>query len=158
MPELPKLSQIIDSCYTIFLRQISEPRENTLQVIVQEAVVGQDTSSLRVGNVVLENLKRIESTESSRLFQLTWDQYVAYCVTNESFTTKDDSEIVTSGRLLRIYSKSMFLDHVSSSTFASQEHPGPYAHFQICAESHIVDVASTVPPDITVLNPSRWKM
>jgi hypothetical protein len=158
MHDLPKLSQIIDSCYTIFVRQICEPRENVLQVIVQEAAVNHEPVSVQVGEAVIKNLKRIESTESSRIFQLTWDKYIAYSVRNESFVTLDDSEIVTSGRLLRIYSKSTFLEYVSRATFANQEHPGPYSHYQICSENHIVDVVSTEEPGISVLLPSQWKM
>lgn len=158
MPDLLKLSQIIDSCYTIIVRQICEPRENVLQVIVQEAAVNHEPVSIHVGEAVIQDLKRIESTESSRVFQLTWDKYIAYSVRNESFVTLDESEIVASGRLLRIYSKSTFLEYVSRATFAKQEHPGPYSHFQICSENHIVDVVSTEAPDISVLLPSQWKM
>jgi hypothetical protein len=158
MPDLPKLSQIIDSCYTIFVRQICEPRENVLQVIVQEAAVTHEPVSVQVGEAVIQNLKRIESTESSRVFELTWDKYIAYSVRNESFVTLNESEIVASGRLLRIYSKSTFLEYVSRATFANQEHPGPYSHFQICSENHIVDIVSTEEPGISVLLPSQWKM
>jgi hypothetical protein len=37
MSTLAELTQIIDSCYTIFVREISEPEENVLRLVLQEA-------------------------------------------------------------------------------------------------------------------------
>jgi hypothetical protein len=157
MLELPKLSQVIDSCYSIFVRQIFEPHENVLEVVVQEAAVGSESVSVKLGAASIEG-KRIESNESSRIFHLRWNHYIAYGVRNESFVTADDSETLVAGRLLRIYSKSTFLEYVSRATFASHEHPGPYAHFEIVSEDHIIDVVSTEGPEISLVHPAQWTM
>ncbi len=70
----------------------------------------------------------VRSTANSRLFEIVWDFYVAYSVTNESYTTRDESEVF-SGRFARLYSKSHFLDYISRATFACKEYPGPLQHF-----------------------------
>jgi hypothetical protein len=78
---------------TIFLREISEPEENVLRLVQQEANANSETVSVKVGGTTIENLRRIESTERSRTFELRWNQYIAYSVRNESFALQDDSEL-----------------------------------------------------------------
>lgn len=151
VPEVPELVSAIDSCYTLFLREICEPEENVLRVVVQEASAGSETVSHEVAGTTIENLHRIESTASSRVFELTWSQYVAYSVRNESFTFQDDSETAFSGRHIRFYSKSHFLDYVSRTTLATDRYPGPFTHLCIISEMHVVDVISTQSPKIRLL-------
>jgi hypothetical protein len=155
MPELAEMAQAIDSCHTIFLREISESEENVLRLVLQEANANSETVSLKVGGTTIENLHRIESTERSRTFELRWNQYIAYSVRNESFALQDDSELHLSGRLIRLYSKSHFLDYISRATLASEQYPGPYTHVRILSENHVVDVVSTQAPEIRLSQPAR---
>jgi hypothetical protein len=152
MTTLPELTQMIDSCYTIFVREISEPEENVLRVVLQEAEVSAETVSHKIGGAVIENLHRVEPMESSRTFVLKWNQYIAYSVTNESFASPDgDSDVRASGRLFRTYSKSHFLDFVSRATIASEQYPGPFTHFCVVSECHVIDIISTQMPEIQML-------
>jgi hypothetical protein len=156
MRTLAELTQIIDSCYTIFVREISEPEENVLRLVLQEAEASLETVSQKIGGTVIENLHPVEPTERSRTFDLRWKQYVAYGVRNESFASQPDtSEVAMSGRLLRVYSKSHFLDYVSRATFATKDYPGPYTHICIFSENHVIDVISTQVPEIRILRTVR---
>ncbi len=152
MTTTAELTQMIDSCYTLFVREISEPAENVLRLVLQEAEARPETVSQKIGGTVIENLRRVEPTERSRIFELTWKQYIAYSVTNESFALPDDdSSVRTSGRLFRTYSKSHFLNFVLRSTVASEQYPGPFKHFCVVSEMHVIDIVSTQLPDIRVL-------
>jgi hypothetical protein len=152
MTTLAELTQMIDSCYTIFVRGVSEPDENALRLVLQEAEKSSEIVSHKIGGTIIENLHSVEPTERSRTFELTWKQYIAYSVRNESFAAPDDeSEVRASGRLFRTYSKSHFLDFVSHSTIASDQYPGPYTHVCIVSECHVIDVISTQTPEIQIL-------
>jgi hypothetical protein len=130
MTELAELTQMVDSCYTIFVREISEPEESGLRLVLQEAEKSPESVSHKIGGTVIENLHPVEPTERSRTFELRWKQYIAYSVRNESFASPDDdSDVRASGRLFRTYSKSHFLDFVSRATIASEQYPGPFTHF-----------------------------
>jgi hypothetical protein len=72
-----------------YLREISEPRDTSLRLVVDEAVE-MTSDSARDLNRRLPNLKEnltnvsaIETTESCRSFALIWESYVAYLVTEE---------------------------------------------------------------------------
>jgi hypothetical protein len=145
----PSLSEFaeIDTCYSLFLREITEPGENTLRLLLEEAFVLPEEVTVAVGGTEIKASGRIRSIEGSRLFEVVWDFYVAYSVRNESYVARDESEKFT-GRFARIYSKSHFLDYVSCATFACSEHPGPLKHIGLISESHIVDVVSTELPRV----------
>jgi hypothetical protein len=152
MTTLAELTQMIDSCYTIFVREISEPEENILRLVLQEAEKGPETASHNIGGTVIENLHPVEPTDRSRTFELKWKQYIAYSVRNESFASPDDDSAVrASGRLFRTYLKSHFLDFVSRATIASEQYPGRSTHFCVASECHVIDVISTQPPEIQIL-------
>jgi hypothetical protein len=137
----------IDSCYSLFLREISEPKENSLRLLLEEAFVLPEEVTIAVGGTEITGGHPIRSIEGSRLFEIVWDFYVAYSVRNESYVNHDQSEVF-SGRFARFYSKSHFLDYVSRATFACTEHPGPLQHIGFVAECHIIDVVSTGPPRV----------
>jgi hypothetical protein len=148
----PELADAIDSCHSLFLREICEPEENTLRLVVQETFVNPKAEARAVGGTTIEDCHRIESTAASRLFELGWNQYIAYGVTNESFALPDDERAKrSSGRLFRIYTESPFLNYVSRATFASDKYPGPFTHICIVTEMHVVDVVSTQAPEIRLL-------
>ena len=152
MTELAELTRIIDSCYTIFVDEISEPEQNVLRLVLQEAEMSPETVSHKIGGTIIENLHPVEPTGRSRTLELMWKRYIAYSVTNESFASPDDdSEVRVSGRLLRTYSKSHFLDFVSHATIANEQYPGPSTHFCVVSENHVIDVVSTQMPEIQIL-------
>jgi hypothetical protein len=137
----------IDSCYSLFLREITEPSENSLRLLLEEAFVLPEEATVTVSGVGVKKGHPIRSIEGSRLFEIAWAFYVAYSVRNESYVASDESEEF-SGRVARIYSKSHFLDYLARATFACNGHPGPLKHIGLVSESHIVDVVSTELPRV----------
>jgi hypothetical protein len=137
----------IDSCHSLFVREIAEPRENSLRLTVGEAFVLPGEVTVAIGGTEITGGHPIKSVEGSRLFEILWDHYVAYSVRNESYVSRDESEEF-SGRFARIYSKSHFLNYVSRATFAQSEYPGPLQHIGLVSACHIIDVVSTEPPRV----------
>lgn len=144
----------LDTCASLFVREISEPSRNSLRLLIEEAEVMPAEVAIRFAETDLGNGHLVRSTPHSRLFEILWDNYVAYCVTNESYAMPGESEEF-SGRFARLYSKSNFLDHVSRATLARDEYPGPLKHVGIVSECHIVDVVSTESPRVRQMRPRR---
>jgi hypothetical protein len=143
------LADGLNDCKYLYLRELGEPRDNELRIVVEEASV---TSNAASAAGPLSAYGPIESNEASRLFELRWENYVAYSVSNESFATTDEVEQF-SGRLYRLYSCSHFLDYVRKATFATDEYPGPLRHVGILCLNHIVDIAAVEEPMIRRLRP-----
>lgn len=140
----------------LFLRHLSEPRDNSLRLVVQEAVVNQ---SVRVRREfpelpelteILKDAWPIESIEGCKTFELFWESYAAYLVTNESVGTIAPGgygDEVFTGKHLRIYTKSHFLDHLARDTGPLD----PIQHYKLMCENHLIDVAAYGPPVIRVI-------
>src|SRR5436305_7065520 len=94
----------IDSCRFLFLRELSEPEENTLRVVVEEAKANGPPEDIEILGKVISGTRPIESDDTCRLFELIWPSYVAYAVRNESYTSWDDAE-EWEGKFFRLYSK-----------------------------------------------------
>jgi hypothetical protein len=153
MTAVPEGFVEIDSCYSLLVREITEPRENSLRLMIEEAFLLPEEVTVAVGGTEITGGHPIRSVEGSRLFEIIWDFYVAYSVRNESYVARDESEVF-SGRFARVYSRSHFLDYVSRATFACNEHLGPMQHVALVSENHIVDVVSTALPRVRQIRPA----
>ena len=149
----------IDSCKYLYLREIGEPQDNELRLLVEEADASETMRSMSLpGDVVLTG-SEIRSDDKSRLFELSWSFYIAYSVRNESYVIADETEAIQSGHLLRLYAKSRFLDYISRSTFASKDHPGgPLPPVEVVCLNHVIDVISIKLRQIRQLRPPRWSI
>ncbi len=146
-----ELAAEINACKYLYLRQLGEPQDNELRLVIEEAVVlSADTSAEGRSSAY----GPIESTEACGLFELRWENYVTYSVAKESFAMSDDAEQF-SGKLFRIYSRSRFLDYVRQSTFATKEYPGPLQHIGILCLNHVLDIAAVELPIIHRLRPRQ---
>jgi hypothetical protein len=154
MSDWHELMNVIDSCSSLFLRDIGEPEDNVLHLVLHEGKVSPQSESLEIGGTRIDGLHRVYTGADSRLIELVWRKYVAYGVTNESFAVQDGTSSQESGRLLRRYSNSAFLDYVAHATLATDKYPGPYMHVEVVAENHIVDVVSTELPSLHLLRPA----
>jgi hypothetical protein len=142
------MREVIDGCKWIYLRHIGEPKDNSLQLIIEEAKDNSPAENVElVPDTVFSGLREIKSDASCRTFELIWTSYVAYSVRNESFCAIDKEEI-WEGRLFCLYSKSHFLNYIAYATFACADYPGTLQHWGINCLDHIVDVVSTVEPQI----------
>jgi hypothetical protein len=152
MEAIPKELAELDTCVSLYLREISEPRQNSLRLLIEEAEVMPEEVAIRFAGTEMGTGHLVTSTTNSRLFEIVWDHYVAYSVTNESYATPGESEEF-SGRFARFYCKSRFLDYVSRATFACKDYPGPLQHIGIVSECHVVDVVSTGLPRVRQMRP-----
>jgi len=143
-PEVQKLN----SSKYVYLREISEPRDNSLCLVVQQAVENPSgvvrLSPLPGINKLLEGSVPIGSTEACESSKLLWKSYIAYSVTEEcvgSCGSYDDE--VYEGAVIRVYKRSYFLDHPPRDTGG---HTDAIGHYKIICLNHLIDVASYAPP------------
>jgi hypothetical protein len=140
----------IDKHKWLYLTAIGEPEDNVLRLVIEEARSDENPQTTKIGSLDLGETSGIVSDARCFAYELVFGRYVAYSVRDESFTQVDEEEVHT-GRLACVYSKSKFLDYVRSSTFASDEYPGPITHYGFNCLNHIVDVAALGKPTITVI-------
>ena len=142
----------LNSAKYLYLRELSEPQDNALRLVVQEAVVNP-AGSVRSSHPELPELEKIlggsspiESTEACRTFELTWKRYVAYLVTEECVgSCGQDADEIYTGKLFRVYTKSHFLEHLSRDTGG---HTQAILHYKLTCLNHLIDVAAYAPPDV----------
>jgi len=137
----------IDRQKYLYLTEISEPEDNALRLVIEGAHTPGPVADLRIGDIVLPGTREIVADHSTPAWELVFQSYVAYSVRNESFATFGPEE-ASVGSSFRTYTRSNFLDFVSSGTFADEQHPGPFVHYCILCLNHIIDVVSTEPPEI----------
>jgi hypothetical protein len=102
--------------------------------------------SREIAGTTFSGVAPIEPLPTSLVFELHWRNYVSYCVTEEmhgSCGSYDDEEYT--GRLLRVYSRSHFLDFVGKDTGA---HAEPYRHYKITCQNHNIDVVAVAEPEL----------
>ncbi|MGI4797482.1 MAG: hypothetical protein ACRYG8_26235 [Janthinobacterium lividum] len=141
----------IDTCPSFYLRRLWEPRDNELSIIIDEA---KSSPSLRA-DLTLEEKTGIERglvdmggspytflsmLPDSRAFSLTWQQYKAYHVTNETYDVRDKDDLVTAGRLVKLFERSAYLDYINMRTFDMPDIRGPLAHVGVFCLNHSIDV------------------
>jgi hypothetical protein len=146
-----ELFDVINSHRYLYLTDMSEPDVNVLRLVVTEGQV-RSTDERRAGEA--SEYGAIVADERCASYEVLFVSYVAYFVRNESFTVHDDTESFV-GALFRVYSKSKFLEHVAAATIASVEYGGPFTHYGLVCEDHIVDVAASGEPLISVLRNSK---
>lgn len=141
---------IINEAKIIFITNISEPDLNTLEIELTIGKAGELEEDPILANLNIGPTRRIFYDESSEVYKVTFHEYVAYSVINESYATIEVEEFV--GTNLLICTKSAFLDYVSKDTFALANYPGEFKHYVFTSEHHVINVVSTVEPDIEKIN------
>lgn len=149
-----KAVEQLNSVKYLYLRGLSEPRDNSLRLVVEEAVLNH-AGVVRQGHElpelahILRDASPIESIDGCRSFELFWNRYVAYLVTEELVGScgKYDDEVY-SGALFRIYEKSHFLEHLAHDTGG---HTAPVQHYKIICLNHVIDVAAYARPQVRLL-------
>jgi len=132
-------------CKYLYLDALSEPEDNALRAVVLEA---RSDMAVSTATVPVTNVSPIEHTRGCRVFEVTWDSYIAYSVRNESYAQNGSDAF--EGNLFRLCSKSHFLDYVACATFATSDYPGSFRHWSIVCLNHVVDVVSQVEPKVLV--------
>ncbi|UCE46951.1 MAG: hypothetical protein JSW47_15230 [Phycisphaerales bacterium] len=145
----------INSHEYLYLVDISEPEPLTLQIVVAEAEAIGPPHDIEIDDgEVLKEACEIQSTQDCHLYRLLFDSYIVYTVLNESYDYADQSAQY-SGKWLRTYTKSWYLDYTDKHTLACDEHPGPYKHYGIICLDHIIDVTSCSEPSIEMIEDNQ---
>jgi hypothetical protein len=150
----------LDSVQYLYFRELSEPRDNSLRLVVEEAVVNHSGVSRGTPELlapelasILKGASPIEPVEGCRIFEIYWKRYAAYLVTEELVGSNAangyDDESYT-GRVLRLYSKSHFLNHLTRDTGG---HPDLLQHYKLICLNHLIDVAAYAPPEVRLVAP-----
>ena len=142
---LMNLVDQINSHKWLYLDRLYEERDLELCVIIDEARIfgGEIKSSdgaSAYGQVVSDETKK---------YKITFKNYVAYCVTNETYAGDGTDEQFT-GTLFRTYSRSAFLNYVAASGGGLIETINGYKHYEIITLNQIIDVAATREPEIDI--------
>jgi hypothetical protein len=147
----------LNSVRYVYLRELSEPRDNSLRLVVEQAVAnraGVVRPSLPELSELMRDACPIESIEGCKTFELYWKRYASYLVTEESVGSNaigGYEDEVFSGTILRVYSKSHFLDYLGRDTGGHLE---PIQHYKLICLNHLIDVAAYAPPEIQVIGAS----
>lgn len=131
----------------LFLKSMEEPGEGALRLVVEVGGASADAKNVVVGDSTISGAHQISADESTPEYEIVFASYIAYAVRNESYASQDKQE-VWQCKSFRVYSKSRFLDFVRSATFATAEYPGPFAHYSLVCQEHVVDIASTSHPEV----------
>lgn len=155
MDDDKRLANEINTLRYLYLTDLAEPEDNVLRLVVTEGRVVDEPSqanraTFRDFGKLTSGARPIVVNDASASFEITFGDYIAYAVVNESFTVVDESEVYE-GHLLRSYSRSKFLEYVAAATIVSDDYGGPYTHYCIVCLNHIVEVASADPPRIARL-------
>jgi hypothetical protein len=136
----------INSHQWLYLNRLYEEKDLELCVIVDEAKTpgGLQTfdNASAYGPIV--------SDRTCNRYKITFRDYVAYCVTNESCAGSGRSEEFT-GNTFRTYSKSIFLDFIGASTGGLIDTLGRYTHYEVVTCNQIIDVAAIQQPEIEIV-------
>lgn len=138
----------MNACTYLSVRELSEPTEHSLKIVLDEARAEGPLTNVKIGNVVLSDVREIQTSSDSFSFELVWPFYVSYSVTPESYACPDESA-QGEGRLFCIYSKSRFLDYTKISTLQL----GPVHHWAVYCINSTVDVVAHEPPVLRILTP-----
>jgi hypothetical protein len=145
----------LNSVEYLYLHQLSEPRDNSIRVIVKEVMDGRPAPHSLQDDLpeiadILRTTRAIETTADCKTFELYWNHYVAYLVTEEMVGSCGNYKGETfTGKLYRTYTKSHFLDHLARDTGA---HAHPIQHYKITCLNHIIDIASYAPPEVRIID------
>lgn len=130
----------------LYLIELDERLDNSLRIIVREAKVSEESSSMEGASGLTG--RAIESTEQT--YEIIFQSYIGYSVLDESYAMPNETEKFE-GRVFCIYQKSMYLDYLKIASCASEEYPGVFIHYGVNCLNHLIDIASVDEPDIQLL-------
>jgi len=137
----------INSHKYIFLGHIGEPKDNSLRLIIEQASPENEARSIASENITA---REISVSKNSNIYEVVFDSYIGYSVIDESYALPNNDDVFE-GRLFCIYEKSSYLDYLKKTSFACNDHPGPFKHYGFNCLNHIVDIASAEEPRIKLI-------
>ncbi|MBY3383830.1 MULTISPECIES: hypothetical protein [Rhizobium] len=140
----------LDACRHIFLAKLGTGPSLDLRIFVVEARVQDELVSVGAGDrdldAIFAEAHPLMTKEGYDAFTIIFESYVCFSVRNETYAIPEDDEDYS--RRLRTHEQSAFLDFVSKGTWASSDHPGPFVHYAVICEDHVIDIACNSEPII----------
>lgn len=138
----------IESCQDLYLLDIREIRDNVLRIVIGEALISDsiyEPPEIPELAAIRDHLlgHPIEVNADSRIFVITWHDYVGYAVISESRATAGEDE--RTGRRFYRYGRSRFRDFITHGTWDNGE---AMVAWGVSCLNHCIDVASHSEPDI----------
>lgn len=147
------INEINNFKYISFIKLIED--DGSIQIDIcgtckKSALLKENNSDYKNDIKVAEVLKNTNEIfpDTSVIYHIIFNGYISYNVINESYTSWDDCEKFECGNLFRIYTKSRYLDFISTTTIA-MEIENKFVHYGICCLNNIIDIISTDEPIIT---------
>jgi hypothetical protein len=134
--------------HALWVVEYRESDENDLTVTLVEAKTAAELVDTELGPA-----HPVNPDQSSSVFKVTWNSYVAFAVRNESYSLPEEGAPIGYG--LGTKAHSHFRTYVAASTFADDNYPGPLTHWFLNAERHCFDVIGTTAPAISKLGPDQ---
>ncbi len=145
-----------------FLISLTDGPQETLRLVIAPAAVGpvgsdvpdlkdMDPGTRETLQDILAKTRPIQA-DDQRQYEITFPGYILYQVRNESFCAFNQEE-ERRGRYLITFEQSKLLSDLHTYTDACQFpsgsfYPGPWVHYGIYCQNHVIDVISHCPPEI----------
>ena len=125
----------------LFLTKLYEPTDNSLEIEVRESFTSPLSTDVIVG----------EKTIKECSFNISFINYVAYQVLNESFYSFIDNENYVAGKYSTfcIFSESSYLDFILKETYAHEIFPKELRHYGLYCQNHVIHIIALNEPVIT---------
>lgn len=130
---------------------ITEPDINNLRIFISRCKTSETSEEIVIGENLVKNVYSVDADMDLPILQIDFDSYIAYSVTNESYTSWDEYEVFE-GKAFRIYTKSRYLDYIKVDTFAEGIFQGEFVHYGIVCLNHIINIVSVDKPIINEIN------
>ena len=140
------MKTILDEGQTWFLESLVY--EDGLTIRLVEGIKGSSPEELKVGDAVIENLFPVEVTDSSKRATIKFGGPVVWQVVDESYTTRDKTELRDTEGYLQVLSKSKYLDYVNENHGWYKDVAGDAAHYRVWTENEVIDVVAHDPPEV----------
>jgi len=138
----------------LYLLRLEATELRSLRLIVAEGIVSDRPSLVSVDEApdqalrdLITQSRSIDVTSESAIYDIQFEDYVAYSVFDESYTIALEGEAY-SGSIARIYSQSKYLEYIFTTSIASDEYPGPFKHYGLCCSDHTLDIAALEEPRV----------
>jgi hypothetical protein len=102
---------------------------------------------VKVGDKKIGPAYRIHFDDES--YEVYFSPYICFNVINESYEELGGDEFT--GKRIRVYTKSNFLDYVGKDTYATFDYPGEFKHYSFITSDNIINVAALEEPAIKKL-------
>ncbi|TSJ40075.1 hypothetical protein [Fluviicola chungangensis] len=142
------MQTLLDTAHSLLLESI-QYNDNGLKIEFLELFRNSEPENIQISNdITINDAYAIGPNENSKKFIVHFEEILTWQVVDESAYCFDENEILDSNGFLKVVGNSDYMKYVQKQ-FGWYEHmSGKTQHFRIWSENRIVDVISTMKPQI----------